>query len=146
MNEVAIVKKDTSSMIRVDIFIDDEFLNSYWADGLLISTPTGSTGYSLSWRPNHFTWYKEYNYSLWLPHNLNVRPIIINEKSVIRLKVEDRDRNKLVSLDSRSRAFDSSFELTIKKANFKIKLIEPKDTSFITTIRTKLMWGSDKRN
>ena len=80
------------------------------------------------------------------PHNLNVRPIIINEKSVIRLKVEDRDQLALVSLDSRSRAFDSSFELTIKKANFKIKLIEPKDNSFITTIRTKLMWGSDKRN
>ena len=79
------------------------------------------------------------------PHNLNVRPIIINEKSKIRLKVEDRDQ-ALVSLDSRSRAFDSSLELIIKKADFKINLIEPKDHSFITTIRTKLMWGSDKRN
>lgn len=147
LNEVAIVKKDTSSMIRVDAFIDDEFLNSYWADGLLISTPTGSTGYSLSCGgPIILPGTKNIIIAPIAPHNLNVRPIIINEKSVIRLKVEDRDQLALVSLDSRSRAFDSSFELTIKKANFKIKLIEPKDNSFITTIRTKLMWGSDKRN
>ena len=147
LNEVAIVKKDTSSMIRIDAFIDDEFLNSYWADGLLISTPTGSTGYSLSCGgPIILPGTKNVIIAPIAPHNLNVRPIIINEKSKIRLKVEDRDQLALVSLDSRSRAFDSSLDLIIKKADFKINLIEPKDNSFITTIRTKLMWGSDKRN
>ncbi|MAO71399.1 MAG: NAD kinase [Flavobacteriales bacterium] len=147
LNEVAIVKKDTSSMIRIDAFIDDEFLNSYWADGLLISTPTGSTGYSLSCGgPIILPGTKNVIIAPIAPHNLNVRPIIINEKCKIRLKVEDRDQLALVSLDSRSRAFDSSLELIIKKADFKINLIEPKDNSFITTIRTKLMWGSDKRN
>jgi len=147
LNEVAIVKKDTSSMIRIDAFIDDEFLNSYWADGLLISTPTGSTGYSLSCGgPIILPGTENIIIAPIAPHNLNVRPIIINEKSTIRLKVEDRDQLALVSLDSRSRAFDSSLELIIRKADFKINLIEPKDNSFITTIRTKLMWGSDKRN
>ena len=147
LNEVAIVKKDTSSMIRIDAFIDDEFLNSYWADGLLISTPTGSTGYSLSCGgPIILPGTENIIIAPIAPHNLNVRPIIINEKSSIRLKVEDRDQLALVSLDSRSRAFDSSLELIIKKADFKINLIEPKDSSFISTIRNKLMWGSDKRN
>ena len=147
LNEVAIVKKDTSSMIRIDAFIDDEFLNSYWADGLLISTPTGSTGYSLSCGgPIILPGTENIIIAPIAPHNLNVRPIIINEKSSIRLKVEDRDQLALVSLDSRSRAFDSSLELVIKKANFNINLIEPKDNSFISTIRNKLMWGSDKRN
>ena len=147
LNEVAIVKKDTSSMIRIDAFIDDEFLNSYWADGLLISTPTGSTGYSLSCGgPIILPGTENVIITPIAPHNLNVRPIIVNERSTIRLKVEDRDQLALVSLDSRSRAFDSSLELIIKKASFKINLIEPKNNSFITTIRTKLMWGSDKRN
>ena len=147
LNEVAIVKKDTSSMIRIDAFIDDEFLNSYWADGLLISTPTGSTGYSLSCGgPIILPGTENIIIAPIAPHNLNVRPLIINEKRSIRLKVEDRDQLALVSLDSRSRAFDSSLELIIKKADFKINLIEPKDSSFISTIRNKLMWGSDKRN
>ena len=147
LNEVAIVKKDTSSMIRIDAYVDDEFLNSYWADGLLISTPTGSTGYSLSCG-GHIIMPGTENIIITpiAPHNLNVRPIIVNEKSVIKLKVEDRDQLALVSLDSRSRAFDSSLELIIRKTKFKINLIEPKDHSFVATIRNKLMWGSDKRN
>ena len=107
LNEVAVVKKDTSSMIRIDAFIDDEFLNSYWADGLLISTPTGSTGYSLSCGgPIILPGTENVIIAPIAPHNLNVRPIIINEKSSIRLKVEDRDQLDLVSLDSRSRALD----------------------------------------
>jgi len=147
LNEVAIVKKDTSSMIRIDAFVDDEFLNSYWADGLLISTPTGSTGYSLSCGgPIIMPGTENIIIAPIAPHNLNVRPIIVNEKSVIKLKVEDRDQLALVSLDSRSRAFDSSLELIIRKTEFKINLIEPKDHSFVATIRNKLMWGSDKRN
>lgn len=147
LNEVAIVKKDTSSMIRIDAYVDDEFLNSYWADGLLISTPTGSTGYSLSCGgPIIMPGTENIIIAPIAPHNLNVRPIIVNEKSVIKLKVGDRDQLALVSLDSRSRAFDTSLELIIRKTEFKINLIEPKDHSFVATIRNKLMWGSDKRN
>ena len=147
LNEVAIVKKNTSSMIRIDAYVDDEFLNSYWADGLLISTPTGSTGYSLSCGgPIIMPGTENIIIAPIAPHNLNVRPIIVNEKSVIKLKVEDRDQLSLVSLDSRSRAFDSSLELIIRKTEFKLNLIEPKDHSFVATIRNKLMWGSDKRN
>ena len=147
LNEVAIVKKDTSSMIKVEAYVDDEFLNTYWADGLIVSTPTGSTGYSLSCGGPIIA--PGTNNIIITPiaqHNLNVRPIVINHNSTIKLKVEDRDQLALVSLDSCSRAFDSSVELTIKKANFKINLIEPQNNSFISTVRQKLMWGIDKRN
>lgn len=147
LNEVAVTKKDTSSMIKVDAYVDDEFLNTYWADGLIVSTPTGSTGYSLSCGGPIIA--PGTNNIIITPiaqHNLNVRPIVINHNSIIKLKVEDRDQLALVSLDSCSRAFDSSIELTIKKANFKINLIEPQNNSFISTVRQKLMWGSDKRN
>ena len=146
LNEVAVSKKDTSSMIRIDAFIDDEFLNTYWADGLVISTPTGSTGYSLSCGgPIIVPGTNNIIITPNAPHNLNVRPIVINDNSVIKLKVEDRDQIALVSLDSRSRAFDSETELTIKKTDFKIKLIQPQNNSFTSTIRNKLMWGLDKR-
>ena len=147
LNEVAIVKKDTSSMIKVDAYLDDDFLNTYWADGLIISTPTGSTGYSLSCGgPIIMPGTNNIIITPIAQHNLNVRPIVINDNSIIKLKVEDRDQLALVSLDSCSRAFDSSIELTIKKANFKINLIEPQGNSFTSTIRHKLMWGIDKRN
>ncbi len=146
LNEVAVSKKDTSSMIRIDAFIDDEFLNTYWADGLVISTPTGSTGYSLSCGgPIIVPGTNNIIITPNAPHNLNVRPIVINDNSVIKLKVEDRDQIALVSLDSRSRAFDSETELIIKKTDFKIKLIQPQNNSFTSTIRNKLMWGLDKR-
>ena len=146
LNEVAVSKKDTSSMIRIDAFIDDEFLNTYWADGLVISTPTGSTGYSLSCGGPIITpGTNNIIITPNAPHNLNVRPIVSNDNSVIKLKVEDRDQLALVSLDSRSRAFDSETELIIKKTDFKIKLIQPQNNSFTTTIRNKLMWGLDKR-
>ncbi len=147
LNEVAVTKKDTSSMIRIDAFINDEFLNTYWADGLIVSTPTGSTGYSLSCGgPIIMPGTGNIIITPITQHNLNVRPIVIEDNCKIRLKVEDRDQLALVSLDSRSRAFDSSIELFITKANFKIKLIEPQNNSFISTVRSKLMWGIDKRN
>ena len=147
LNEVAVSKKDTSSMIRIDAFIDDEFLNTYWADGLVVSTPTGSTGYSLSCGgPIIMPGTNNIIITPIAQHNLNVRPIVINDNSIIKLKVEDRDQLALVSLDSCSRAFDSSIELTIKKADFRITLIEPQGNSFTSTIRHKLMWGIDKRN
>lgn len=147
LNEVAISKKDTSSMIRIDAYVDDEFLNTYWADGLVISTPTGSTGYSLSCGgPIIMPGTNNIIVTPNAPHNLNVRPIVLNDASVLKLKVNDRDQLALVSLDSRSRAFDSEIELTVKKANFKIKLVQPQDNSFTSTIRNKLMWGLDKRS
>jgi NAD+ kinase len=147
LNEVAIVKKDTSSMIKIDAFLDDEFLNSYWADGLIIATPTGSTGYSLSCGgPIIIPGTNNVVITPIAPHNLNVRPIILSDEGVIKLKVADKDQLALVSIDSRFRAFDSTISLIIKKADFKINLIEPQSHSFISTIRSKLMWGIDKRN
>ena len=147
LNEVAVSKKDTSSMIRIDAYVDDEFLNTYWADGLVVSTPTGSTGYSLSCGgPIILPGTNNIIITPNAPHNLNVRPIVIDDNSVIKLKVEDRDQLALVSLDSRSRAFDSETELIIKKANFKVRLVQPQNNSLIKTIRHKLMWGLDKRS
>ena len=147
LNEVAIVKKDTSSMIRIDAFLNDEFLNSYWADGLVIATPTGSTGYSLSCGgPIIIPGTNNVIITPIAPHNLNVRPIVLSDEDVIKLKVVDKDQLALISLDSRFRAFDSAIALIIKKADFKINLIEPQSHSFISTIRSKLMWGIDKRN
>jgi len=147
LNEVAVSKKDTSSMIRIDAFVDDEFLNTYWADGLVVSTPTGSTGYSLSCGgPIIMPGTNNIIITPNAPHNLNVRPIVLDDNSVITLKVEDRDQLALISLDSRARAFDSETELTIKKADFKIKLVQPQNNSFTSTIRNKLMWGLDKRS
>ena len=147
LNEVAISKKDTSSMVRIDAYVDDDFLNTYWADGLVVSTPTGSTGYSLSCGgPIIMPGTNNIIITPNAPHNLNVRPIVINDRSIIKLKVEDRDQLALVSLDSRSRAFDSDTELIIKMADFKIRLIQPQNNSFTSTIRNKLMWGLDKRS
>ena len=109
LNEVAVTKKDTSSMIKVDAYVDDEFLNSYWADGLIVSTPTGSTGYSLSCGgPIIMPQSGNIIITPIAQHNLNVRPIVIDDESVIKLKVIDRDDLALISLDSRSRAFDLS--------------------------------------
>ena len=147
LNEVAVTKKDTSSMIKIETYLNNDFLNTYWADGLIISTPTGSTGYSLSCGgPIIMPGTGNIIITPITQHNLNVRPIVVEDSSIIKLKVEDRDQLALVSLDSRSRAFDSSIELTIKKADFCIKLIELKDNTFIPTVRNKLMWGIDKRN
>lgn len=147
LNEVAVSKKDTSSMIRIDAYVDDEFLNTYWADGLVVSTPTGSTGYSLSCGgPIIMPGTNNIIITPNAPHNLNVRPIVISGDSVVKLKVEDREQLALVSLDSRSRAFDAETELIIKKASFKTKLVQPQNNSFISTIRHKLMWGLDKRS
>ena len=147
LNEVAIVKKDTSSMIKIEAYVDDEFLNTYWADGLIVSTPTGSTGYSLSCGgPIVLPGTNNFIITPIAPHNLNVRPIIVSDRSKITLKVSHQDELALVALDSRSRAIGPDLELTVRKANNKIKLIQFEKQSFISTIREKLMWGKDKRN
>ncbi len=147
LNEVTVLKKDTSSMIRVHAYLDDEFINTYWADGLIISSPTGSTGYSLSCGgPIVLPGTNNFIITPIAPHNLNVRPIIVSDKSKITLKVSEKDDLALVALDSRSRAIGPGLELTIKKAQYKVKLIQFEKQSFISTIREKLMWGKDKRN
>jgi len=147
LNEVTLLKKDTSSMIRIHAFLDDEFLNSYWADGLIVATPTGSTGYSLSCGgPIVVPGTENFIIAPIAPHNLNVRPVIVSEDRVLKLKVEDRDELALVAIDSRSRAIDPTLEITIRKADFKVNLIKLHSQSFIATIREKLMWGKDKRN
>ena len=147
LNEVTVLKKDTSSMIRVHAYLDDEFINTYWADGLIISSPTGSTGYSLSCGgPIVLPGTNNFIITPIAPHNLNVRPIIVSDKSKITLKVSEKDELALVALDSRSRAIGPGLELTIRKAQYKVKLIQFEKQSFISTIREKLMWGKDKRN
>ena len=130
LNEVAVTKKDTSSMIKVDAYVDDEFLNSYWADGLIVSTPTGSTGYSLSCGgPIIMPQSGNIIITPIAQHNLNVRPIVIDDESVIKLKVIDRDDLALISLDSRSRAFDSSSSSPYQKPPHQLILFESNQMS-----------------
>lgn len=147
LNELTVYKQDTNSMITIHTYIDNEYLNSYWADGLIISTPTGSTGYSLSCGGPIVT--PESEIFIITPiatHNLTVRPIIVVDNKSIKLKVESRSSNYLVSLDSRWKTIDNSEELIVKKNNFKINFVKIHNRDFYTTIRNKLMWGSDKRN
>ncbi len=147
LNELAIHKQDSASMITVHAYIDNEFLNSYWSDGLIISTPTGSTAYSLSvGGPIMHPTSGGFVITPIAPHNLTVRPLVVSNQSEIKLKVEGRGGNFLASLDSRSRILENDVTLTIKKADFKISVIELTDHSFYTTLRNKLMWGADKRN
>lgn len=147
LNEITIHKKDTSSMIIIHAELDGKFLNSYWADGLIISTPTGSTAYSLSCGgPIVLPDCENFVISPIAPHNLNVRPIVVSEKSTIKLRVEGRSQGFLVSLDSRSETISSEVELIITKNKFKISLLRPATEGQLNTIRSKLNWGLDKRN
>ncbi|MBN8701663.1 MAG: NAD kinase [Bacteroidetes bacterium] len=146
LNEITITKKD-STMMTIHAFLDGEFLNSYWADGLIVATPTGSTAYSLSCGgPLMVPDAKSFVITPIAPHNLTVRPLIIPDDKVLTLKIEGRSKEFLVTLDSRSASIDSSFELVIHKADFKFNLIRFENQSFFTTIRNKLNWGLDKRN
>jgi len=147
LNELAIHKQDSASMITVHTYIDGEFLNSYWSDGLIISTPTGSTAYSLSvGGPIMHPMSGGFVITPIAPHNLTVRPLVISNNSEITLRVEGRGGKFLASLDSRSCILDNGIELKIKKADFKISVIERTGQSFYSTLRNKLMWGADKRN
>jgi len=147
LNELTVHKKDSSSMITIHTYIEDLYLNSYWADGLIIATPTGSTAYSLSCGgPIIVPGAKDYVITPIAPHNLNVRPIIVPDDRTIRLKIEGRGREYLCSLDSRSVTIDSAIELTIKKAEFQLNVIQTENQNFLNTIRNKMMWGLDRRN
>ncbi len=147
LNEFAILRKDTSSMIVVKCFLDGEYLNTYWADGLIIATPTGSTGYSLSCGgpviiPNT----RNFIITPISPHNLNVRPLIVSEDSELTITVESRNPSYQISLDSRSESIEELMEFKVKKAPFCSRLVKIDGTSFLDTLRNKLTWGLDKRN
>lgn len=147
LNDFTILKRDNSAMVVVHAFVDDHFLNSYWADGLIVSTPTGSTGYSLSCGgPIIFPSSDNFILTPVAPHNLNVRPMVISGSNTIRLKIEGRAENYLCTLDSRSKLISSDFEIRLRKNDFKTRLINLKGDNFMKTIRNKLNWGQDKRN
>lgn len=147
LNEVTVSRKDTTSMITVETSLNNEYLNSYWADGLIVSTPTGSTGYSLSCGGPVITpTAKSLVITPIAPHNLNARPLVISDNTVVKLKVSGREKNHLLSLDSRIVTLENGTEITVKKADFTVKLIEYTSESFLKTLRNKLLWGEDKRN
>jgi NAD+ kinase len=144
---MTVLKTDTSSMINISAYLDKELLNNYWADGLIIATPTGSTAYSLSVGGPIITPDSE-NFVITplAPHNLTVRPLVVPDNYEIKLKVEGRGTQFLASLDSRSIAVDLTTGIKIKKANFKLKTLQLPDQTFFGTLRNKLMWGVDRRN
>ncbi len=147
LNEIAILRKDTSSMIVVTAYINDSYLATYWADGLMVSTPTGSTGYSLSCGgPIVMPESGNFVITPVSPHNLNVRPLVLSDDCTLRFEVESRGLSFLVSLDSRSAATHDGVKITVKKAPFKAKMIRIEGYSFIETLRAKLSWGLDRRN
>ncbi|HEY3404558.1 MAG TPA: NAD kinase [Ohtaekwangia sp.] len=147
LNDFSLVKTDTSSMITIHTYIDGEFLNSYWADGIIVSTPTGSTGYSLSCGgPLIFPRSGNFVITPVSPHNLTVRPIVVSDSSEITFRVEGRSRKFLISLDSRVAAVDASIKVKVSKADFKVHLIQLEGQHYFKTLRQKLNWGLDVRN
>lgn len=147
LNEIAVNRKNTTSMISVTTHLDGEKLTNYWADGLIVSTPTGSTGYSLSCGgPVIAPDTSSIVLTPIAPHNLNARPLVIPDDKVITLQVSGREEQHLISLDSRIITLDNDTVVTIKKAPFTIQLITLEGDSFLKTIRKKLLWGEDKRN
>ena len=147
LNDFTVVKKDTSAMITIHTFIDGEFLNSYWADGIIVSTPTGSTGYSLSCGgPLIFPRSGNFVLTPVSPHNLTVRPIIVSDTSEISFQVDGRSKKFLVSLDSRIATVDNTVKLRVKKADFIVNLIQLEGHHYFKTLRQKLNWGLDVRN
>jgi NAD+ kinase len=147
LNEVTIHKKDTSPMIKIHTYLNGEFLNTYWADGLIVATPTGSTGYSLSCNgPVIFPDSASFVITPVSPHNLNIRPIIVPDDNIISFEIEGRTDGFLCTLDSRREIVDKEVQLAIKKEAFSMNLIRLNENNFLQTLRNKLSWGLDKRN
>lgn len=147
MNEVTLLKKDTASMFTVHAYLDDKYLNSYWADGLIVATPTGSTAYNLSCGGPIITpGCQVHIITPIAPHNLNVRPVVVPDKLPIRLSIEGRERNYLISIDGCSKNIRQKEEVIIRKAEYMINVIKLEDTNFLDTIRNKMLWGIDNRN
>jgi len=147
LNEFTVQRKDSSAMMTIHTYVDGVFLNSYWADGLIIATPTGSTAYSLSCGgPLMVPEARSFSITPLSPHNLNVRPLVVPDDCSITIRVEGRSPQYLAGLDSRTQAFDAGAELTVQKEDFKINLVRLPGQHFFNTIRNKLMWGLDRRN
>jgi NAD+ kinase len=147
LNELTVHKKDSSSMMTIHTYINDEYLNSYWADGLIIATPTGSTAYSLSCGgPILIPQSKNFVINPIAPHNLSARPIIVPDDVEIKLRIEGREDEFLATLDSRTRTISNDTDLKIVKSKFYINLVKFEGQNFYNTIRNKLLWGIDKRN
>ncbi|MCT8340458.1 NAD kinase [Flavobacteriaceae bacterium TK19130] len=147
LNEIAVNRKDTTSMIKVETDVNDNHLTSYWSDGLIVATPTGSTGYSLSCGgPVIDPSAKNIVVTPIAPHNLNARPLVLPDDCQLRLKVSGREQSFLLSLDSRIATIKNNTTIYIRRADFNIKLVQLADDSFIKTLRKKLLWGEDKRN
>ena len=147
LNEFVIHKKDTSSMIKIHTYLNGEFLNTYWADGLIVATPTGSTGYSLSCNgPVVFPDSGNFVITPVAPHNLNIRPIVVPDDNIISFEVEGRSDGFLCSMDSRREIVPKEVQLAVKKEKFKLNLVRLNENNFLQTLRNKLSWGLDKRN
>lgn len=147
LNELTLHKKDTASMITVHASLDNKYLNAYWADGLIVATPTGSTAYSLSCGGPIITpGCQVHILTPIAPHNLNVRPVVVPDHLPITLSVEGRDRTYLLSLDGNSKSIKQGEEVVVKKAEFMINVIKFEDNNFLDTIRNKMLWGIDTRN
>jgi NAD+ kinase len=147
LNDITIHRRDNTAMMIIHAYMNDEFINSYWADGLIIATPTGSTAYSLSCGgPIIFPSAQNFVITPIAPHNLNVRPVIIPDDVSLRFEVEARSTKFLVSCDSRTATVDRSVKITVNKAAFHVNLIRLHNESYLTTLRNKLLWGIDTRN
>ena len=147
IEEMNFAMKDTTAMITIDTYLNDEYLNSYWADGLIISTPTGTTGYNLSCGGPILTPdVKSLVITPIAPHNLTTRPLVVPDSTEIRLKVSGREPNYLISLDSRVTSVKNESILTLRKTPFHINMVEIPEETFVKTLRKKLLWGEDKRN
>lgn len=147
LNELTILKKDSAAMVRIDVHIDGEYLNSYWADGLIVSTPTGSTAYSLSCGgPIVMPGSGNFIITPIAPHNLNVRPVVVSCDARLQIQVSGRSDTFLLALDSRPGEITADDVLEITRAPFELNIIQPEGHSFLNTLRTKLNWGYDKRN
>lgn len=147
LNEFTIHKKDTSPMVKIHTYLNGEFLNTYWADGLIVSTPTGSTGYSLSCNgPVVFPDSASFVITPVAPHNLNIRPLIVPDSTIISFEVEGRTDGFLCTLDSRREIVTKEVLLAIRRENFNVNLVRLNESNFLQTLRNKLSWGLDKRN
>ncbi len=147
LNEFAIHKRDTASMLKIHTFINGELLNTYWADGLIVSTPTGSTGYSLSCGgPIVFPDSENFTITPVAPHHLNVRSLVVNDNSIISFEIESRSDEIICALDSRKEIISKNVSLAVRKEKFSINLLRLSENNFLHTIQTKLIWGLDRRN
>jgi NAD+ kinase len=147
LNDFTLLKRDTSSMITIHTYLNGDYLNSYWADGIVVATPTGSTGYSLSCGgPIIFPNSGNFVITPVAPHNLNVRPVVISDESVLSFEIEGRGDNFICTLDSRFELITASHQIAVRRNNFNIRLIQLQDETFLKTIREKLAWGTDIRN